>query len=148
MPESHATVSKQQSRPMNPDYEQQLKNAQQVVNAYGKILAQIDASNYGHPVSLLPCDKDEIKSAIQLLLWELEGENEEISNSLAQSYVYLAQFIPDDEADIIAEGQRFLSSSNFDDDHIEEAGEAARIINRIKLEMEEMIVDVRKFMHT
>jgi len=133
---------------MNPDYEQQLKNAQQVVNAYGKILAQLDASNYGHPVSLLPFDKDEIKSAIQLLLWELEGESEEISNSLAQSYVYLAQFIPDDEADIIAEGQRFMSSSNFDDDHIEEAGEAARIINRIKLEMEEMIVDVRKFMRT
>lgn len=148
MPEILAAVSKQQSRAMNPDYEQQLKNAQQVVNAYGKILAQLDASNYGHPVSLLPYAKDEIKSAIQLLLWELQGESEEISNSLAQSYVYLAQFIPDDEADIIAEGQRFLASSNFDDDHIEEAGEAARIINRIKLEMEEMIVDVRKFMHS
>ena len=81
-----------------------------------------------------------------MLLWELEGENQDICNSLAQSYVYLAQFVPDDEADIIAEGQRFLLSSDFDDMHIEEAGEAARIINRIKLEMEEMILDVRKFM--
>lgn len=133
-------------RQMNPEYEQQLKSAEQIVNAYGKILAQLDAGNYGHPVSLLPYPRDEIKSAIQLLLWELEGEDKDICNSLAQSYVYLAQFIPDDEAEIIAEGQRFMTSSNFDDGHIEEAGEAARIINRIKLEMEEMILDVRKFM--
>jgi len=133
---------------MTPDYEQQLKNAEQIVNAYGKILAKLDAGNYGHPQSLLPFDRDEIKSAIQLLLWELEGENRDICNSLAQSYVYLAQFIPDDEADIIVQGQHFLSSSDFDDSHIEEAGEAARIINRIKLDMEEMILDVRKFMRT
>lgn len=133
---------------MTPEYEQQLKQAEEIVNAYGKVLAQLDAGNYGHPQSLLPFGRDEIKSAIQLLLWELEGENQAICNSLAQSYVYLAQFIADDEADIIAEGQRFLSSSNFDDSHIEEAGEAARIINRIKLEMEEMILDVRKFMRT
>lgn len=131
---------------MTPEYEAQLKQAEEIVNAYGKVLAQLDAGNYGHPVSLLPYERDEIKSAIQLLLWELEGENQDICNSLAQSYVYLAQFVPDDEADIIAEGQRFLLSSDFDDMHIEEAGEAARIINRIKLEMEEMILDVRKFM--
>ncbi|MFO8024243.1 hypothetical protein [Thiohalophilus sp.] len=131
---------------MNPEYEQQLKNAEQIVNAYGKLLAQLDAGNYGHPISLLPCARDEIKSAIQLLLWELEGEDKDICNSLAQSYVYLSQFIPDDEAEVIAEGQRFMRSSNFDDGHIEEADEAARIINRIKLDMEEMILDVRKFM--
>lgn len=131
---------------MHHDYEQQLKNAEQIVNAYGKVLAQLDGINYGHPQSLLPCDREEIKSAIQLLLWELEGDEQDICNSLAQSYVYLAQFIPDDEAQIIATGQSILSSSNFDDAHLEEADEAARIINRIKLEMEEMILDVRKFM--
>ena len=131
---------------MHHDYEQQLKDAEQIVSAYGKVLAQLDGTNYGHPLSLLPCDRDEIKSAIQLLLWELEGDDRDICNSLAQSYVYLAQFIPDNEAQIIAAGQRTLSSSNFDDDHLEAADEAARIINRIKLEMEEMILDVRKFM--
>lgn len=132
---------------MTPDYEQQLRDAEKIVSAYGKVLAELDATNYGHPISLLPNHRDEIKSAIQLLLIELEGENKEICNSLAQSYVYLAQFIPDDEADTIAEGQRFLASSDFDESHIEEANEAARIINRIKLEMEDLILDVRKFMH-
>jgi len=131
---------------MNPDYEQQLKSAQQIVNAYGKVLAQLDGANYGHPRSLLPHDRDEIKSAIQLLLWELEGEDKTICNSLAQSYVYLAQFIPDEEAETIARGQHFLSSSDFDDEHIKEADQAAKIVNRIKLDMEELILDVRKFM--
>lgn len=131
---------------MNPDYEQQLKHAQQIVTDYGKVLAQVDAANYGHPVSLLPHGRDEIKSAIQLLLWELEGENKAICDSLAQSYLYLAQFIPDEEAETIARGQHFLSSSNFDDEHLEEADQAAKIVNRIKLEMEELILDVRKFM--
>lgn len=130
---------------MKPDYEQQLKQAQQIVNAYGKLLAQLDASHYGHPESSLPHDKDQIKSAIHLLLWELDGSDKTICDSLAQSYVYLAQFVPDDEAAIVARGQFFLSSSDFDESHLADADQAAKIVNKIKLEMEALIEDVRKF---
>ena len=131
---------------MNQQHEQNLQQAQIIVNEYGKVLATLDGSVYGLPESSLPHAKDKIKSAIHLLLWELEGESSQVCESLAQAYIYLAQFIPDEEAAIVASGQTFLKSSDFDDEHIDEAEQAARIINRIKLEMEALLDDVRAFM--
>ena len=131
---------------MNPEHEENLQQAQLIVNDYGNVLASLDGSVYGLPESSLPHDKDTIKSAIHLLLWELEGENSQICESLAQAYIYLAQFIPDEEARIVANGQMFLQSSDFDDEHIDQAEQAARIINRIKLEMEALLDDVKAFM--
>ena len=95
---------------MNQDHEQNLNTAQNIVTEYGHLLAQLDSNSYAHPLSRLPYDKDEIKSAIHLLLWELHGQNQNISNSLAQSYVYLAQFIDDTEAETVSRGQAVLQS--------------------------------------
>ena len=123
---------------MNQDHEKNLQAAQDIVTEYGHLLAQLDIASYAHPLSRLPYDKDQIKSAIHLLLWELHGENQDISNSLAQSYVYLAQFIDDAEAATVARGQAVLQSSDLDPEELDYADEAATIINRIKAEMQDI----------
>lgn len=131
---------------MNQDHEQNLNTAQNIVTEYGHLLAQLDSNSYAHPLSRLPYDKDEIKSAIHLLLWELHGQNQNISNSLAQSYVYLAQFIDDTEAETVARGQAVLQSSDLDPEELIYADQAVVIINRIKVEMENLIQDIKTFL--
>ena len=131
---------------MNQDHEQNLNTAQNIVTEYGHLLAQLDSNSYAHPLSRLPYDKDEIKSAIHLLLWELHGQNQNISNSLAQSYVYLAQFIDDTEAETVARGQAVLQSSDLDPEELIYADQAVVIINRIKVEMENLVQDIKTFL--
>ena len=131
---------------MNQDHEQNLNTAQNIVTEYGHLLAQLDSNSYAHPLSRLPYDKDEIKSAIHLLLWELHGQNQNISNSLAQSYVYLAQFIDDTEAETVARGQAVLQSSDLDPEELIYADQAVVIINRIKVEMENLMEDIKTFL--
>ncbi len=131
---------------MNQDHEQNLSTAQDIVTEYGHLLAQLDSNSYAHPLSRLPYDKDEIKSAIHLLLWELHGQNQNISNSLAQSYVYLAQFIDDTEAETVARGQAVLQSSDLDPEELIYADQAVVIINRIKVEMENLMQDIKTFL--
>ena len=131
---------------MNHDHEKKLQAAQDIITEYGHLLAQLDNASYAHPLSRLPYDKDQIKSAIHLLLWEIPGENQGISDSLAQSYVYLAQFIDDTEAATVARGQAVLQSSDLDPEELAYADEAAIIINRIKAEMENLMQDVKTFL--
>jgi hypothetical protein len=131
---------------VNQDHEQNLSTAQDIVTEYGHLLAQLDSNSYAHPLSRLPYDKDEIKSAIHLLLWELHGQNQNISNSLAQSYVYLAQFIDDTEAETVARGQAVLQSSDLDPEELIYADQAVVIINRIKVEMENLMQDIKTFL--
>ena len=131
---------------MNHDQEKNLQSAQDIVTQYGHLLAQLDTASYAHPLSRLPYDKDEIKSAIHLLLWELHGENQDITTSLAQSYVYLAQFIDDAEAATVARGQAVLQSSDLDPEELAFADEAAVIINGIKAEMENLMQDIKTFL--
>ena len=131
---------------MNLDHEQNLQSAQNIVTEYGHLLAQIDSTSYAHPLSRLPYDKDEIKSAIHLLLWELHGQNQDVTNSLAQSYIYLAQFVDDTDADTVARGQAVLQSSDLDPEELIYADQAVVIINRIKVEMENLMQDIKSFL--
>ena len=131
---------------MNRDHEQNLQSAQNIVTEYGHLLAQLESTSYAHPLSRLPYDKDEIKSAIHLLLWELHGQNQDVSNSLAQSYVYLAQFVDDTEAETVARGQAVLQSSDLDPEELIYADQAVVIINRIKVEMENLMQDIKSFL--
>ena len=131
---------------MNRDHGQNLQSAQNIVTEYGHLLAQLEGSSYAHPLSRLPYDKDEIKSAIHLLLWELHGQDQDVSNSLAQSYVYLAQFVDDTEAETVARGQAVLQSSDLDPEELIYADQAVVIINRIKVEMENVMQDIKTFL--
>ena len=127
------------------DPEKELYQAQKIVNAYGHVLANLSDGTWAHPISSLPYDPDTIKNAIHLLLWELKGQDKIICNSLAQSYVFLCQFIDDDDADMVNNSQNMLQSSDFDQEGLINAEQAQGIINRIKLDMETLMEDVKVF---
>jgi hypothetical protein len=129
-----------------PQLGQQVAIGSNDLFCFVQVLVELGTACYAHPRSRLPCDKEKIKSAIHVLLWELQGQEPAICNSLAQSYVYLAQFIDDDEAAIVARGEAVLQSSDLDPEELRFADQAAPIIDRIKAEMEELMADVKAFL--
>lgn len=116
--------------------------ATKVVSDYGKVLAQVEPGVYGLPESLLPHARESIRFAILTLLRELGAEHPEVKEGLRQGYVYLAQFVGDDEAITVRDGQASVNDGRMDDSSTEPA---MRIINRIKLEMERAVEEMRDF---
>ncbi|HEX7111308.1 MAG TPA: hypothetical protein VF216_02610 [Mizugakiibacter sp.] len=115
--------------------------ATRLVSDYGKVLARVHPDVYGLPESLLPHPKARIRDAIRLLLEQLPADQPELREGLMRGYVYLAQFVPDKEAAIIAQGQAALSGGGNDESAAEPA---TRLINRIKLDMERALEEVRR----
>ena len=130
------------------DKQKELAEAQQLVQQYGQILSQLDASSYAHPLSLLPCDKEQLKSSIQVLLWEIGEQDKSICESLVHAYTFIAQFIEDEDAELVAKSQAIMQSSDMGHDDWNHVEEATRLINDIKLEMEALLKDVQPFLHT
>ncbi|MDH5443943.1 MAG: hypothetical protein OEY52_00210 [Gammaproteobacteria bacterium] len=124
-----------------------LHNAEQIVQDYGRLLGTITLGAYAHPGSLLPHTKDQIKDSIQLLLREIGHENTDIKNSLVEAYVLLAKFISEEDAALLEKGREALSRGEADCSFIEEAGNATKIINNIKLEMENLTEDLKIFLN-
>ena len=116
-----------------------LRQAEQITQDYGKLLGEITSASYAHPGSLLPHTKDQIKDSIQLLLTEIGQDNGSVRNSLIEAYVLLAKFIPEEDASILEKGREALSKGEADSSFIEDAGQATKIINDIKLEMENLM---------
>jgi hypothetical protein len=114
--------------------------ATRVVSDYGKVLARVDPGVYGLPQSLLPHPKDRIRHAIRSLLRELPTEHVELREGLARGYVYLCQFVDDIEASVIALGSASMAGGAGDN---EAAEPAMRLINRIKLDMEQALEELR-----
>lgn len=124
----------------------QLKQAERIVSAYGSLLAHLKHVNTALPASLLPYPKDEIKQAIQTLLWEIDGINDAVRNSLIQAYVYLEQFINDSEVEIVGRGQAAIQSADPEHPDWTYADDANRIITQIKINMEDAMQDMRIFL--
>lgn len=135
-----------------------IDQAEIIVSNYGKLLSTIEPSIYGTPLSLLPYDKETIKTAIQTLLLNIENNNEAIKDGLTQAYVYIAQFIPDEQVEIAERGRSILESDNLDIKNIPEgdnpaedeetanlelANQAVQTINGIKTEMENLMNEIR-----
>jgi hypothetical protein len=116
-----------------------LQQAESIVNAYGAILAEMEQVNTAYPVSLLPHSKEEIKEAIQTLLWELEDAEPNVRNGLIQAFVYLEQFIPDNKVEILTRGQAAIQSADPEHADWKFADEANRIITQIKVAMEDAL---------
>jgi hypothetical protein len=111
--------------------------ATKVVRDYGKVLAEVMPGVHGLPESLLPHSKEQIRSAITMLLENLEPEHTALKESLARGYVYLAQFVPDVDAAVLQGGTNAA---------VDNGNELAmRLINRIKLDMERALEDLRAF---
>ncbi|MBL8296868.1 MAG: hypothetical protein JNN30_00855 [Rhodanobacteraceae bacterium] len=109
--------------------------ATRVVSDYGRVLAHVSPGVYGLPQSLLPYPKERIRAALRFLLHEIAPDHPELREGLARGYVYLAQFIDDSDADVIARGAAFASGIGTNNDSAD-AEPAMRLINRIKADME------------
>ncbi|HVB83676.1 MAG TPA: hypothetical protein VND63_02260 [Rhodanobacteraceae bacterium] len=107
--------------------------ATRIVSDYGKVLANLRPEVYGLPESLLPHPRERLRDALRLLLTSVPLDQPELREGLLRGYVYLAQFVPDAEAALIARGQALLGGVG---DSNDEAEPALRAINRIKLAME------------
>lgn len=119
--------------------------ATKVVSDYGKVLSQVEPGVYGLPESLLPHTRESIRFAILTLLRELGPEHPEVKEGLRQGYVYLAQFVADEDADTVSRGQANFAATATDSDQAS-AEPAMRIINRIKLDMERALEEMRDFL--
>ena len=117
--------------------------ATKVVSDYGKVLSLVEPGVYGLPESLLPHTRESIRLAILTLLRELGPEHPEVKEGLRQGFVYLAQFVADNDADMVSRGQASVAGSGTDD---ESAEPAMRIINRIKLDMEHAVEEMREYL--
>src|SRR5690348_13728894 len=115
--------------------------ATKVVTDYGRVLAQVQPGLHGVPESLLPHSKAQIRDAIVMLLENLEPEHTALKESLARGYVYLAQFVPDADAAVLGRPSGDHGSSQVDNG----SEPAMRLINRIKVDMERALEDLRAF---
>jgi len=116
--------------------------ATKVVTDYGKGLAQVQPGLHGLPEALLPHSRAQIRNAIFMLLENLEPEHTALKESLARGYVYLAQFIPDNDATVLAQGPIPKNSGSTIEPHSEPA---MRLINRIKVDMERALEELHAF---
>ena len=131
---------------MSSDSDIKLQQAKEIVNTYGHVLASLGTHTIAHPISLLSHNIDEIKSAINILLNEVSGLDNNITHSLAQSYVFLGQFVSDDEAQTVVRGQAVLESSDMNPDELQYAEQSKKIVSKIKLEMEALLLDIQSYL--
>ena len=125
-----------------------IEKAESIVSDYGKFLSSIEPSIYGIAMSRLPHDKEIIKTAIQTLVLVIDKNDEKIQNGLTQAYVYLAQFIDDEKAELAERGRTILENEapeqkEEDTKNLEIANQAIQTINSIKSDMENLMSEIR-----
>lgn len=119
-----------------------ISHAEMIIKSYGNVLSKSDISAYGVPLSSLPYPKNEIKQAIQLLLWEFGDKDESIRDGLIQGYVLLAQFILDSDVDTLTKGYAVLQDKSIDHDDWKYVEKSRGIINNIKLDIETLMQEI------
>ncbi len=128
-----------------------LEQADKIVTEYGKLLSQTQPSLYGIAASRLPYDKELIKHAIQTLLLAIDKDDLAIKDSLTQAYVFLAQFIDDERVALAEAGRKILEEETSSEqpelkkntEDLELANQAVQTINGIKIEMENLMSEIR-----
>lgn len=125
-----------------------LDEAQIILSDYGALLSTTQPSVYGMAESLLPHDKLTIKSAIKLLFESEELSDPKIRNSLIEAYVFLAHFISDYDAQLIADIQDNWGSGSVENIDLDKSQAANKIVTSIKLEMERLLNEVELMQRT
>jgi len=123
----------------------QIRVAEKIINDYCQVIQVADASLYGLPESLLQYSKEQIKQAIFTALAELHIDEIDLRESLIHSYLHLAQFIPDEQAEITHRGQEAILSGDINHPDLQLGDQAVRIINEIKTEMEDLKTEVNAY---
>ncbi len=126
--------------------QQQLESAEKVVSAYGKVLAEMEPSFYGLPLSKLPFTITEIKDSIYCVLNVLKDDNQEIKDSLTNAYVFLGQFMPDDEILTVQQALGVLKDSTQAPSDATDIEQAGFITSKIKLRMEDNLEEIQLFL--
>lgn len=126
--------------------QQQLDTAEKVIAAYGSVLASMEPSFYGLPLSKLPYTITEIKDAIYCILNVLDDNDQQITDSLSNAYMYLGQFIPDDEILTVQQALGTLNDSQQATDDINDIEQAGFITSKIKLRMENNLEEIQLFL--
>ena len=93
-------------------------------------------------------NKELIKTAIQTLVLAIDKNDVKIQSGLAQAYVYLAQFIDDERAEVAERGRTILEKEapeqkEEDTENLEMANQAVQTINSIKSDMENLMNEIR-----
>ena len=128
--------------------EQQLDFAEKVLAAYGNVLADMEPSFYGLPLSKLPYTITEIKDAIYCMLNVIDNNDPEIIDSLTNAYMYLGQFIPDDEILTVSQALGTLKDTQQATDDITDIEQAGFITSKIKLRMENNLEEIQLFLRS
>ena len=122
--------------------------AERILKDYCQVLDLADVSLYGIPESLLQYSKTQIKQAIRTALADLRDDEADLRESLILSYLHLAQFIPDEKADITRRGQEAIISGDINHPDMQHGEAAIHIINNIKHEMESLKEEVTTYILT
>lgn len=131
-----------------------LAMATKVLNDYSKVLAALEPANLGFAQSFLPHSKTAIRQATKTALTHLGKAQPQLREALQRGYVYLEQFVPDDEAEVLMLAalpvQVIDSSSNelsaADQlNALQEGHQVNEIISRIKSDMARALQEISNF---
>ncbi|VAW92190.1 hypothetical protein MNBD_GAMMA23-236 [hydrothermal vent metagenome] len=126
--------------------QQQLESAEKIITVYGQLLATMEPSFYGLPLSKLPFTITEIKDSIYCILNVLEDDNKEIKDSLTNAYVFLGQFVPDDEILTVHQALGVLKNATQAPSDATDIEQAGFITSKIKLRMENNLEEIQMFL--
>lgn len=119
-----------------------LNLATRILKDYGACLAKLEPGSYGLPESFLPHAKSAIAEAHRVTLQALGPESPaDLREALIRGYVYLHQFVDDEEALQVANAQDQLDPFGNPEAVAADpqTANALAIVNRIKLEMEQAL---------
>jgi hypothetical protein len=114
--------------------------ATKVLKDYSKMLANIEPSNPGFAESFLPHSKTAIREATKSALSHLGAGQPAIREALIRGYVYLEQFVPDEQALVLMQAATPGDEVNEDNDT-----DAAIIISEIKERMARALEEISAF---
>ena len=117
--------------------------AGQILRDYGKVLGEIEPGCAALPRSFLPHPRGAIQEATLRVLATLTPGDDALRDALIRGFVFLAQFVDDDDAERVAEGQAQMDALALDagaEPQSPQALEALRVVNQIKVEMEQALL--------
>lgn len=117
--------------------------AGKILRDYGKVLGEIEPGCAALPRSFLPHPRGAIQEATLRVLATLDPGDDALRDALIRGFVFLAQFVEDDEAECVAEGQAQMDALALEagsEPQSPQARDALGVVNRIKMEMEQALI--------
>ncbi len=117
--------------------------AGKILRDYGRVLGEIEPGCAALPRSFLPHPRGAIQEATLRVLARLDPSDDALRDALIRGFVFLAQFVDDDDAELVAEGQAQMDALALEagaEPQSPQAQHALRVVNQIKVEMEQALV--------